>query len=388
MAHKNATGDLDTAELVQLVRTAFSPRPADHQLGLLVDLPDEQVPDTSAWRARRELAWDWFQKLSGAADQLGLEKIRLFGYANVHSNNADLPDFFFELNENPADLHASGLPGAGSRIPRDEALAQVQIVLAPTQFSATAPLKLLAKRLGFRAATMPGFSREMIPALRLDWEEIDRRVRLVQSLLSSASAAEIEFDVMGMEPVRLSLDLRYRQAHASGGRFPEPGVAGNLPSGESYIVPYEGERGEPSRSGGILPVQFGDEVVLYRVENNRAVEVISNGPQAERERKKLAEEPAYGNLAELGFGVLADFGVEPIGEVLLDEKLGLHIAFGRSDHFGGATSPASFKRPENVVHIDRIYIPQTQPEVRVRSVRLMSGGEEREIMCDGSYLIF
>jgi hypothetical protein len=29
------------------------------------------------------------------------------------------------------------------------------------------------------------------------------------------------------------------------------------------------------------------------------------------ERDRLLGEPAYGNLAELGLGVLADFGVEP-----------------------------------------------------------------------------
>ena len=63
----------------------------------------------------------------------------------------------------------------------------------------------------------------------------------------------------------LILDLRYRSAHASGGLFPQNGVAGNLPSGETYIVPYEGERtGEPSLSGGELPVQIGDERVRSR----------------------------------------------------------------------------------------------------------------------------
>ena len=55
------------------------------------------------------------------------------------------------------------------------------------------------------------------------------------------------------------LDLRHRRATASGGMMVEPGNAGNLPSGETYIVPYEGEvAGDPSRTAGLLPVQPAD----------------------------------------------------------------------------------------------------------------------------------
>ena len=40
-----------------------------------------------------------------------------------------------------------------------------------------------------------------------------------------------------------------------GGLLLEPGTAGNLPSGETYIVPYEGEiDGDPTASRGQMPV--------------------------------------------------------------------------------------------------------------------------------------
>ncbi len=94
------------------------------------------------------------------------------------------------------------------------------------------------------------------------------------------------------------------------------------------------------------------------------------GRAAQAERAHLAAEPAYGNMAELGFGVLADFGLEPIGEILLDEKLGLHIAFGRSDHFGGMVGPKDFSSATAVIHLDRIYIPGVMPRIAVRSVIL------------------
>ncbi len=381
--------NLSKEELIRLLRTVFSPGRDDKNLAILVDVPDEEVGDKPAWRARRVLATDWYRKLLSAKDELGLENIFLFYYRNVHRNNAELPVEAFTLHADATELDAAVLEQNGQRVNLSESLSGVQLVLAPTQFSTTAPLKLLAKKFGFRAATMPGFSVEMIPALKLDWEEIHKRVMIAKKLLDESDLAVIRFLVDGQEEYKLKLDLRFREAHASGGRFPEMGVAGNLPSGESYIVPYEGEKGVKSESQGVLPVQFGDEIVLYEIEENRAVTVLSDGPQSQREKELLATEPAYGNLAELGLGILAPFGIKPIGEILLDEKLGLHIAFGRSDHFGGAIGVKQFRDPANVVHIDRIYIPEVQPRISVVSVVLRNQrGEMQEIMRDGAYLIF
>ena len=170
----------------------------------------------------------------------------------------------------------------------------------------------------------------------------------------------------------LTLDLRHRTGHASGGLFPTNGVAGNLPSGEAYTVPYEGEiPGDPSGSQGVLPVQIGSEVVLYEIRGNRAVSVLTDGPESRSEQELITTEPAYANLAELGLGVLGDFGLKPTGSILLDEKLGLHIAFGRSDHFGGTVGPKDFSSPGAVIHLDRVYIPETQPLVVVEDVTLL-----------------
>ena len=169
--------------------------------------------------------------------------------------------------------------------------------------------------------------------------------------------------------------------------MPKPGTAGNLPSGEAYIVPFEGES-EASRSAGELPVQFGAEVVRYRIENNRAVEVLTAGPASRGEADHLRREPAYGNVAELGLGVLAQFGVKPVGEILLDEKLGLHIAFGRSEHFGRQVGPDDFSSPDAVIHIDRVYLPETQPDIVVRSLDLLlDDGMALALMRNGEYVV-
>jgi hypothetical protein len=153
-------------------------------------------------------------------------------------------------------------------------------------------------------------------------------------------------------------------------------------------VPYEGEvEGTPSASAGRLPVQFGDEVVIYEIDRNRAVRVSGPGPAARQEAEHLAREPAYGNIAELGLGILSDYGVKPCGSLLLDEKLGLHIAFGRSDHFGGQVGAAQFSRPEEVVHIDRVYVPSVQPRVRARIADLREPGRKIPLIRDDRLVV-
>lgn len=380
---------LTAAELAALITSAFSLRDDDKRLAILLDVPDDASPDNDAWRRRRAIAYDWFRELTTVQSRLSLESVDLILYSNVHSNNADLPDTAYTLEGNPETLNSHELRTRGKPLLFQQVLSGHQIILAPTEFSATAPLKLSAKQYGYRAATMPGFSEAMIPALRLDYGEINRRVQVIKEKLDPAVGLDIRFSVAGDKACTVHFDLRYRSAHASGGRFPQPGSAGNLPSGECYIVPYEGERGEPSRSDGTLPVQFEDEVVLYRIENNRAVEILSQGTFSTLERQKITGEPAYSNIAEIGFGVLKDFGIKPIGQILLDEKLGLHIAFGRSDHFGGAVGVKDFTAPDKVVHIDRIYIPETQSRVNVDQVVLtQEDGTTQTLMENGTYTLF
>lgn len=380
---------LTHSELENLITTVFSPTKHDNHLAIIVDVPDEKITDNASWKQRRELAVDWYDKLNSIKSKLGLDKVSLFYYPNVHNNNAELPFAAYIYDGESGNLNASKLFENGEKIEFEKELAHTQILIAPTQFSATAPLKLLAKKHNFRASTMPGFSTEMIPSLKLDYEEINKRVNEVKKLLDPAVALDIKFTTDDSNTYEVHFDLRHRKASASGGRFPEPGIAGNLPSGECYIVPYEGEKEEKSESAGILPVQFDDEIVLYKIEENVARKVISMGEKSEEEAKKIIEEPAYANIAELGFGVLKDFGVKPSGEILLDEKLGLHIAFGRSDHFGGNVGVADFTKPENVVHIDRIYIPETQGKVFVNYVELLlEDGKKIILMKDSNYTIW
>jgi hypothetical protein len=375
---------LTATELAALVARVFLPTPEDANLGIMIDLPDGRVADDAAWESRRKIAAEWVHLLEGRAATVGYHT-HLLLYPNVHTNNGDLPDRCWIHAGGPVPRTADDLAPATAR-PMAEIFDTHPMIMAVTLFSSTAPLKMAARKHPMRAATMPGFTAEMIPALRLDYSEVNRRVDLLKDLLDRATGADFVFRHPEGED-RLHLDLRHRTGHASGGLLPRRGVAGNLPSGEAYIVPYEGEReGDPSRSEGVLPVQFGAEIVRYRIVANKAVGVLTRGPESDREAALLAKEPAYSNLAELGLGVLAAFGVKPIGATLLDEKLGLHIAFGRSEHFGGQVGPDAFSSPDAVVHIDRVYVPEMQPDVLAVSVDLhFQGGTSLALMRDGDF---
>jgi len=379
---------LTTDNLILLIKSVFPRLPDDRHLGILVDIPRKAAQDNQDWARRRAMVFDWFGLLKDRFVHLDLHSVRLIAYADVGSNNAELPAEAFFFNERPPDV-AVDLTLRGQKVAFTEVFKKIQLFLAVTEYSTTAPLKIGAKKYGFRAATMPGFSSDMIPALKIDYNTVNSRVHSIKDKLDKAESAVVKFVVDGIEHYEMFFDLRHRTAHASSGRFPDEGTAGNLPSGEAYIVPYEGEKKEKSRTRGELPVQVEDEVVFFQIEENRAVSVRGAGPEAARERDHLMREPAYGNMAELGFGVLGDFGLNPIGKILLDEKLGLHIAFGRSEHFGGNIGPEDFSSPEEVIHLDRIYIPETQPRIKVASLVLyMENGIQETIILNDKYQCF
>jgi hypothetical protein len=378
---------LENQHMMKLVRAVFNPGPKDRSIGLITDIPNTRRPDNTRWKERRDIVQSWYVQLKSLQEELRFNTVSLLLYENVESNNADLPDKFYLVDNIQEPVNADLLAKLGTFISRDNFLSVTDIIIAPTEYSATAPLKMLARRFGFRAATMPGFSNAMIPALGLDYERIHERVLLLKNRLDKAVGARVEFLYRGSR-YDIFFDLRYRTAHASSGLIHDRGTAGNLPSGEAYIVPYEGElENDTSKTGGILPITVDGDVILCKILDNRVYDT-SGGEQSIKFKSALEEEPARGNISELGLGVLGGFGIQPSGSILLDEKLGLHVAFGRSDHFGGVTGPQKFKNPKNVIHQDYVYVPSLQPHIKVASAILVySDVWEEEIMKNGVYVI-
>jgi leucyl aminopeptidase (aminopeptidase T) len=320
--------------LDKLLGDVFAPAPHERVL-VMVDLPRPGLPDHPDWADRRTMAEEWrtgFQRL-------GCQVAPLLRYPATAGNNADLVEFG---------------ESEGKTVPVAQAIAEANLVIAMTTNSATAPLSACVKqRSDLRVASMPGVLRRMErSALSADYAEVARRTHLLADRLTRAESAEVTFATGH----RFTFDLRHRTGHADDGqctRDKEGFRLINLPSGEAFIVPYEGERaGEPSRSAGVIPVSWKGETALLHVRHNR-IEDLEGGAYADRLRAHFEVDPARRNVAELGLG--CNDAAVVMGSVLEDEKAGFHWAYGRSEHLGGVVGPDAFRDPAHVVHHDIVY---------------------------------
>lgn len=362
-------------DLERFVIDVFDPVPGE-TVAVLVDLPTPSVPDKPAWQERRKMAAAWRDGIETLGRRIGFDTLPLVGYPATGRSGADLP----------AEAAIAGRPASLRDI-----LDRASLLLALTEFSPTAALVDVCKRRPgadvFRAASMPGVEKRMEEtSLAADYAEVARRCRLLKEAFQATERAEVEFSTGH----RAAFDFRHRVCEADDGYLHRDKIDDipviNLPSGETFVVPYESEKpGDPSGTEGDLPVAEGAENVVFQVKANRIVAVKGDGPAAASYRAFFEADPARANIAELAFGCNERAVVT--GNVLEDEKAGFHWAYGRSDHLGGVTGLAAFKSPDTVVHQDIVYA-KTSP-ISVRKADLIAAdGRRTGIIRDGSYILW
>lgn len=326
-------------DLHKLFIDVFDPQAGETAL-ILIDTPHGIIADTPAWQQRRAMAARWHTALAKLGSQRGFEVLPPVSYLATGAHNMDLPSEG-QQDEQPVQMHALA--------------QQVTLLLALTQFSASAPLVGWAGRFPrMRIASMPGIAPEMEQtALAADYTRIARSCAQLRAHLDSAEYARISFS----NGDTLTLDLRFRTAHVDDGQLhPDklPPRLVNLPSGEAFTATYEGEHiGIPSASRGVLPVEWRGDIIRLEIEHNRVVDVLGRGEAADDLHTFLSIDAARRNVAELGLGCNPMARVW--GNVLEDEKAGPHIALGRSEHLGGITGPDAFEDPRYVWHQDFVY---------------------------------
>ncbi|HEY8835339.1 MAG TPA: hypothetical protein VIM09_07110 [Chthoniobacterales bacterium] len=354
--------------LRKLLVDVFDPEPGE-TAAVLVDLPHGEWRDNDAWVARRAMAERWHAALAEFGADKKFNVLPLMNFAATGMNNGQLP--------------ANGMLG-GLPVMLEEIGARATLLLAMTEFSATAPLIGWSKRFPqLRAASMPRVAPEMeSTALAADYAQVARSCGRLRERLAKAQAAEIEFS-SGDEFV---FDFRFRNAEVDDGYLhrdaPVPRLI-NLPSGEAFTTAYEGEREVPSLTSGVLPVPYENEIVRLRVNRNRVEEVVGETAASRSLRGFLFADPARCNVAELGLGCNPMARVW--GNVLEDEKAGPHIALGRSEHLGGTTGPEAFNDPRHVWHEDFVYARESP--IQIRKLALVDSAGHRELLFEnGSYV--
>ena len=356
--------------LKRLLTGVFEVQPGEDVV-VACDVPHGSLTDTPAWQERREMAAEWRAAFDAMAVQGGFAVLPLLEYPATGKNGADLP--------------AEGMLG-GDPVELDAVLLSSTLAVFITQYSATAALDGYCRRKeDFRAASLPGLERRMEnTALDADYREVARRCLILSKAMRAGGELRVRFSSGEI----CTFDLRYRNPEVDDGYLPrfKPGDRViNLPSGETFIVPYEGERpGEPSRTAGELPVVVDGEHIVLEVEGNRILRVRGKGAGAERYREIFAIDPARANIAEVAFG--CNDRAVVTGSVLEDEKAGFHWAYGRSDHLGGSVGVAAFFRPDTVVHQDIVYAKGNP--IQVAEAVVIGEDGPIPIIENGAYVLF
>ena len=357
---------MDTAFNVEkLIEDVFAPSPDEHLL-IVVDLPHGEWEDHQDWFERRDMAATWHDRLQ----QMNLAQVSFGTYPATGANNGELPLHLTIQQEEPAWT---------------DVLEKTDIVLAFTEFSATAPLSAFVKRSSkLRVASMPGVLKRMEEtALSADYRAVAQRCAILAGALTRAVSAQLIFST-GHE---VTFDLRWRRGLADDGQCRQdkdfPLI--NLPSGESFIVPYEGERANiTSKTAGEIPVMHEGELVVFEVQKNHIEHVLGQGSAALELATWFKADPARANIAELGLGC-NDHAIIT-GNVLEDEKAGLHWAYGRSEHLGGVTGPDAFRFPDHVIHQDIVYAKGCPIEATTLTL-IQEDGSPLPILQAGEYCI-
>jgi len=249
---------------------------------------------------------------------------------------------------------------------KDE-VARIIIAMSNNSTSHTR-YRALANAAGARFASLPHFDPDMFhTSMAVDWSAL------------AARTARLVAAVNGAEWIRVTTpngtDMRIckqgRDAGGDDGLLTAPGSFGNLPAGEAYFAPLEGQ------SHGSMVIEWGPTARLERplrltIEKGVVVAIEGDDPLRQRLEEKFSENPNCRNLAELGIGT-NDKASRPDNVLEAEKILGtIHLALGDNSGFGGRVS-APF-------HEDYVFYRPTLTAI-------MTDGGEQVIIDDGRMLV-
>lgn len=219
-----------------------------------------------------------------------------------------------------------------------------------------------AVRSGLKILHLPGVTGPILlrGSKGLDYGELHGRAAKVADMLSHSRSVTVRTKAASEVEHELEIPIEERSGHACGG-IAERGEIMNLPTGESYIAPVEGEVSGSVVINGSGPscVFHGDDEVILAFEKGRLNWdecVFSSSPESKHLQEKLsqccADEPDTYQLGEFGVGL--NRSIKTLcGEVILDEKKAgtAHIAMGNNSPFGGRLTSSH--------HHDLVFVPES-----------------------------
>lgn len=245
-----------------------------------------------------------------------------------------------------------------------KSVADIIIALSNNSTSHT-NFRKLACHTGARFASLPHFDPEMFAtSMTVDWHALAARTAKLVEAVNRAEWVYVECP----NGTVMHICKQGRQAEGDDGLLIADGAFGNLPAGEAYLAPLEGE------SHGTMVIEWGPTAKLQSpltltIADGKVLRIEGDDPLRQRLEVKFAENPNCRNLAELGIGT-NDKASRPDNVLEAEKILGtIHLALGDNTGFGG-TVAAPF-------HEDYVFY---QPTVTL----VMEDGSQEVIIDNGS----
>ncbi len=212
------------------------------------------------------------------------------------------------------------------------------------------PTPALASAYGLPLATL---RRAYWQAVNVDYEQVDRLQERVRARIAAADVVQVTSG--------LGTHLRMRVGHR-----PVHVDDNSLPRGEVYVAPHE----DSANGVAVIDKAFiqGNPIERLRLTfvDGRVVGVEAPDPRAvDSFREVLAASNGDKDvIAEFAIG-LNPGATEPVGDVVLDEKIGgsVHIAIGMNAGFGG--------RNRSNLHLDLVIL---RPSVWLDGAQVVDDG--------------
>lgn len=231
-------------------------------------------------------------------------------------------------------IDAEGLERAREIVAHDrDAVTDIIIAMSNNSTSHT-NFRKLACHAGARFASLPHFDPEMFgTSMTVDWQALAVRTSRLVEAVNRAVWVYVEC------PNGTVMHICKKGRHAEGddGLLTADGAFGNLPAGEAYLAPLEGE------SHGTMVIEWGPTAKLespltLTIADGKVVRIDGNDPLRQRLEAKFAENPNCRNLAELGIGT-NDKASRPDNVLEAEKILGtIHLALGDNTGFGGTVA--------------------------------------------------
>lgn len=208
-----------------------------------------------------------------------------------------------------------------------------QAIMALTNYSTSHTFfrKLFTQYGKGRYASMPLFDPEMFNSSMK--ANIDELADFTTKLANYASQFT-KFHIVSENGTDLVIVKEERELIPDTGKLNKPGSFGNLPAGEAFVAPVEGE------SYGVLVIEYAPTRKLKSplkliIKNGVLVDIEGNEEYSNELKSKISEHPNNKFVAELGIGT--NKYAKMLDNILESEKIygTVHIAFGDNHAFGG-----------------------------------------------------